>query len=419
MGRNIFSGFTPSENGLSDFERGLSQGPFQVPPTSGKTAAPGRNPKQKVYPSPIPANTDPYPGHDGYLFYVNRLLENLRNDKIYLPTNAVTTRVTQPAGGNVTPAKLSNTKTMSMKKHLDETENFYVLTIDDLSNNLVDRFFRDFQSSRSESNSAWCDPGGTLRESDLVDLIQNALRFPQGFPSNRTSGMVNPLDFRDDSWHTWAGYHWGYWLTDYGDLYLDTAKWDSPVPRETDDPLDQPDTTTGRPRMYDHQHVEWLERRHYKVIAEADGKERVNYAHHGWNSSHPDVSYLWGWDPKDWEYFPKYDPATKKWLNVDPTIKYPGTWGVHVGFPFLAEDADDIRFIVWLTPSEVFLETVNFSRMREIKLKPEGTAQDKEAQKKGKIWMPRTILRGQETPKEGNPKSSTALNGHGQWVIER
>jgi hypothetical protein len=365
---------------------------------------PVRVPARKKFPDAKMTNTDFYPGHDGYLFIANELLASIKKDSIFMPQTSVTTS----SSDTVTGASVKTTPNRA--KHNDTPIPFYMLTVDDLVKSLVDRFWYDARPPTNKSNWEWCDPDLTILQSELRDKLKEALTSPQGFPSYQDPA-VNPLGFRNDSWDTWAGTHWGLWLADNGQDYLDTAVWEETTPLPTADPADLLDSTTGKPRVYDHQHVTWLERKTFEAIELAgDGKQIINHAEHGWNNSHPDVAYLWGWDPKElWEW------DNKKRLLVPVWIKYPGTWGVHVGFPFLVEEAeDDIRFILWLTPTEVFLETVNLSKQASITINPKKTQQYTNDPK----WVSETIPDMNEKVKLGHPKSSTALNGRGQWVIQ-
>ncbi len=403
MGTNIFSNRVNSPNGLSPFERGLSTDGFQTG-DHVKTAGTKRSVTRKEFAPPIAANTDLYPGHGGYLYYVRQLLDGIKDDTIYLPSDSVM-RETAKYGSLQTGEQVTDvtiTKTESRVWFDDNKKTYCKMTVDQLVKALSERFYLNNRLPTGISNWEWCDPDVTITPQDLEAKINDVLKSPQGFPS-KLNPKVNPLGFGIDSWDTWAGTHWGIWMSDwYGKVYLDTASWQYPIQVPTDDPDDLLDSTTGKPRVYDHQHVTWLERTPFEAVEkDAAGKViRTNIANEGWNSSHPDVSYVWGWDPKDWG-------EAKK-------IKYPGTWGVHVGFPFLFKQPDDIRFILWLTPSEVFLESVNLSRQAEIAIDPTKTEQFSD-----KAWKSKTIPGMKPTTRTGHPKSSTALNGRGQWVIQK
>lgn len=178
-----------------------------------------------------------------------------------------------------------------------------------------------------------------------------------------------------DGWQMWAGDHDGTWYNDDGTTWPDSADWQDPTkvtgtsatdvepegrtPKQNK-PLfsrsvaevivETPDPDTGLPvpREYDFQKV---------VFAEHD--TRTGDARFGWNQSHPDVPYVWGWDPKD---------------NDDEG----GEEGAHIGFTFQAEGC---KCIVWVTKKEAFLECVTT---------------------------------GNTTPKK---RTSTGLWGVGQWTV--
>lgn len=417
MGTNIFSNRVQSPNGLSPFERGLSTDGFN---TGDKVKAAGTSkPQRKVFVPEQWGQTDFYPGLEGYLAIVQELQRGVNGSfgstaTILLPCDSVTTG-TRPADGMKDFVKgegavittAGYTGIQESIKHNDTVTNFYSLTVDQLVTGLVDRFFDDVQATTGWTNREWCDPGRTLGRSRLATSLKSALEKPNGFPSSLdpARGLINPRGFRDDSWDTWAGVHWGVWMSDYGKTYLDTANWESPVLIDADPEDTSIDSTTGKPRRYDHQHVTWLERPKYDAVEKDSGGTviRTNHSEHGWNNSHPDVPYIWGWDPKDW------NPAKK--------IKYPGTWGVHLGYPFLFTAPEDIRFILWLTPTEVFLECVNLSRDDSmITLTPKLTAQYTDSKE---TWVSNTIPSMEPTKRRGHPKTSTSLNGRGQWVIRK
>jgi hypothetical protein len=362
----------------------------------------GRNINEKIFADPgTPARTDLYPGHEGYLFIVNEILDSVAANKITFPGGWLTKSDKTVAGGQVTGVIGEKAESTTRRKHNDvegDKVQFYELTVENLAASLVARFFNDYRPPTAQSNWEWCDPDGVIDRGELAKRVTNALRQPNGFPS-QSNPSVNPNGFRDDSWETWAGMHWGIWMADDEHNYLDTASWAHTIQRPSQDPDDTLDSTTGLPRVYDHQHVVWRERERIDAV-DPENPDAHNFSHHGWNQSHPDVPYLWGWDPKDF-------PQT--------LIKYPGHWGVHVGFPFLYNEVEDIRFIVWLTPTEVFLETVNLSREVTFDIDPTNTR----AYKTNTAWKSKTIVPMIVTPKTGAPKASTALNGRGQWVIQK
>ncbi len=177
-----------------------------------------------------------------------------------------------------------------------------------------------------------------------------------------------------DGWQMWAGDHDGTWYNDDGSTWPDSADWQDPTKvtgnsapkvRSGERLLNEGDTVNfdfhsdvvlkeveliiaPPEREYDFQKV---------VFAEHD--TRTGDARFGWNQSHPDVGYVWGWDPKD---------------NDDEN----GEEGAHIGFTFSAEGC---KCIVWLTKKEAFLECVTT---------------------------------GNTTPKK---RTSTGLWGVGQWTV--
>jgi hypothetical protein len=111
------------------------------------------------------------------------------------------------------------------------------------------------------------------------------------------------------------------------------------------------------PRICDAQKVQWPNRK---------------VGRFGWHQSHPDIDYLWGWDPKD-------------------AGNENGDIGTHIGFPF---ELGPCSFIIWITPKAAFLEGINTGRTIT------------------------KVLDGKRVT--GHPKTSTALTGgRGQWLVER
>src|SRR5215218_5383446 len=97
MATNLFADHPPSENGLSAPERGLATGPFQQNPDGkgGKKAAPASAAAavEMKYDPAGTYKTDPYPGHSGYLFVLQALLQSVKDDKIVLPGSLISKRV--------------------------------------------------------------------------------------------------------------------------------------------------------------------------------------------------------------------------------------------------------------------------------------------------------------------------------------
>jgi len=123
-------------------------------------------------------------------------------------------------------------------------------------------------------------------------------------------------------WRAWAGDLSGTWFNDTPfinekgkrqQLITDPAVWLSPVKERG---------TGSDTRNYDLQSV---------VFSAREGGAR-----YGWNMSHPDVAYVWGWDGKN---------------NNDDG----GRVGMHVGFTFEKSGA---QCIIWATTEEAFLECV-------------------------------------------------------------
>ncbi len=166
---------------------------------------------------------------------------------------------------------------------------------------LVDRHNNGYNSNagQAQTNADFID-----HDLSVSDCIV-ALQFPTGF------GSPDKLEF-------WAGRHQGKWY-DVSQHFDDEADWKHPVKEDTNDPVNDVDSL-GNPRVYDFQEVEFL--------------GRTGQARYAWNQSHPEINYVWGWDPKN---------------DVDRG----GQEGAHIGFPFTSGLAD---CIVWLTPAEAFLE---------------------------------------------------------------
>lgn len=171
----------------------------------------------------------------------------------------------------------------------------------DVCDNLVDRHFDGGVGNPVRSNAQFLECEGLTRDA-LKQACKGALAAGAGFALG-------------DSWRRWSGSHAGRWQQDGQAAGQDNATWDAPVKERSRVPGDtNPD---GSLREYDFQRVRWDNRS-------------------GWNQSHPDVPYVWGWDPKN---------------NGNEN----GEIGTHIGFPFAVSDCE---FIVWFTPKEAFLEGI-------------------------------------------------------------
>ncbi len=178
-----------------------------------------------------------------------------------------------------------------------------ITTRQQLCNRLVSRHNtgRNTASGQLQSNADFS--GVVIFEQDCV----NALTFTQGY--SNAAGL-----------EAWAGQHRGTWY-DQSQTFSDSADWQHPVKEPSNDPSDL--DNNGNPRVYDFQSVVFT--------------ERTGDARYGWNQSHPEVQYIWGWDPKD---------------NSNDF----GRTGTHVGFVFESGLAE---CIVWVTFKEAFLECVS------------------------------------------------------------
>jgi len=204
---------------------------------------------------------------------------------------------------------------------------------------LVQRHFVGVSPGMGETNSNFLNCPD-VSQSVLLNACVNALDTPKGFDDA-------------DGWSAWRGNHRGTWFNDDGQRFDDQADWDPPRREPTSVPGDV--DNNGNTREYDLQDVRW------------PGPP----PRHGWNQSHPDVPYVWGWDPKS---------------GRDEN----GNIGTHLGFTFKLPPCE---FIIWLTPKEAFLEGIN-------------TATEEARAVNG-----RTV--------RGYPKTSTGFNGRGQWAVDQ
>ena len=162
----------------------------------------------------------------------------------------------------------------------------------DLCSNLVTRHNSHRAPGASRSNASYI--GVYLTQLDCL----NALWFSDGYDSSA-------------GWNAWAGNLVGTWFNDDNRQFTDPANWARSV-----------NERGGDGRTYQLQNV---------LFSSRSGNARF-----GWNMSHRDVAYVWGWDPKD---------------NTDNN----GETGAHVGFTFEKSGA---QCIIWATPEEAFLECV-------------------------------------------------------------
>jgi hypothetical protein len=187
---------------------------------------------------------------------------------------------------------------------------------------LVQRHNSGSNRGQSQTNSAFL--GQSLTGTECTNALI------------RTRGYSSPA-----GWTEWAGLHQGTW---YGDAqFPDSARWLVPRREPTRSPGSDLDRSR-QARVYDFQPVEFL--------------NRTGAARNGWNQSHPEVSYVWGWDPKE---------------GQDER----GQNGAHIGFPL---QVGTVSCLIWFTPKEAFLECI----------KRTGT---------------------------GRVRTSTGLFGFGQWTV--
>ncbi len=162
---------------------------------------------------------------------------------------------------------------------------------------LVRRHNSERNPAQRTANAEWIDV--TLD----AEQVLPALRDPRGYPDA-------------ECWRAWSGLHRGTWF-DVRDRFDDNAVWYPPA----DD-----DAGSGGASWWPRERV----CRQRVDFIHADG----SVSHVGWNRSHPDVPFLWGWDPKNM--------GSEK-----------GMIGTTVGFPFHVADAHGI---LWMTTKEAFLE---------------------------------------------------------------
>ena len=218
------------------------------------------------------------------------------------------------------------------------------MTREQLCRELTHQHFDGSNNGMPQTNAAWTNCAGLTRQ-QLDKACLAALTNPKGFATAV-------------GWQAWHGTHKGTWYT-RDNRFNDEARWSAP--RREPTKVEGDNDSTDQPRVYDFQQVHWPGR---------------SVGQYGWNQSHPEVPYIWGWDPKD--------------IGDEK-----GKIGAHLGFPF---EVGACRFIVWITPKTAFFECINTA---------------------GKVT--RTINGQQVT---GFPKASTELSGpngagFGQWLVVR
>ncbi len=178
------------------------------------------------------------------------------------------------------------------------------VTRQELCQALAHQHYEQRNAMMRQTNAAWLGQDEGTR-TQLEAACLEALTDPSGYASAV-------------GWHTWEGIHKGIWYAPHGQ-FQDEAWWATPEqePTNVEDDLDSHQNR----RIYDVQRVHWPGR---------------SVGRYGWNQSHPDVPYVWGWDPKE---------------NGDEN----GLIGAHLGFPF---EVGSLKGLVWITPKTAFLEGV-------------------------------------------------------------
>ncbi len=218
------------------------------------------------------------------------------------------------------------------------------VTREQLCEALVHQHYEQRTAMMSQTNATWLGFEEEAR-AELEAACVEALTVPSGYPSPA-------------GWRSWAGTHKGTWYAP-DQLFQDEAQW--ALPEQVSSNVEGDHDNTMKQRVYDLQRVHWPGR---------------TVGLYGWNLSHADVPYVWGWDPKE---------------NGDEN----GLIGAHLGFPFALAST---QWLVWITPKTAFLEGVVVSE---------------------RITQP---INSQQV--HGFAKASTALAGpegagFGQWLIVR
>ena len=145
---------------------------------------------------------------------------------------------------------------------------------------LADRHNNGRNAGQGQTSAAFL--GLSVTSGDCL----NALSLTRGYPP--AAGLT-----------AWAGHYQGTWYAER-QQFTDNALWHPPRGEPTRHPRTDRDSA-NRPRFYSLQPVEFL--------------NRSGPARFGWNQSHPELPYIWGWDPKE-------GPDER------------GQNGAHLGYPF-------------------------------------------------------------------------------------
>lgn len=274
---------------------------------------------------------DQYPDHQGFQKIVDSIVEQIGVDQIEMkwwPPGTDSCEKPPPTEENERGEKVHKLTREELAKGLAEHHNNGRYKRDGKQKHTNAEFLGGFQVTPTE--------------------IENALIYPNsyGTESEPTAG-----------WEQWKGDAIGFW---YGIVcqenmpprwkrWSSNATWYPPVekqaePREYE--IEPPSHNLDIP--YGFQKVDFL-------------NEDGSINRFGWNQSHPQVKYVWGWDPKN--------EGNRN-----------GKIGTHVGYPFTL---DGVNCLVWITPREAFFEC--------------------DTRPKGAVNRVRT---------------STGLWGYGQWVIQ-
>ena len=181
----------------------------------------------------------------------------------------------------------------------------------DLCTKLIDQHNNITPGVASQTNANF------INQTISLNTCLNALWYSTGYTSSSELAA-------------WAGTLSGTWYGSSGATFNDPAIWNNPINVPTNDPVNDLDSN-GNPRTYIFQQV---------VFSARSGDSR-----YGWNQSHFDVAYIWGWDAKD-------------------NSQQFGEVGTHVGWTF---DQGQAQCIIWVTKKEAFLEcikTVNGEKRR-------------------------------------------------------
>ena len=205
------------------------------------------------------------------------------------------------------------------------------------------------------TNAEWLGAGGTA--SALTRACIAAMNQP------------NMCRVHVYNWNDWSGTHHGSWHAP-NKIYHDEARWSM--------------ATTGAQARLGHPQV-----RHQPVV----WPNRPAASQNGWNESHRDEAFVWGWDPKE---------------NGNEQ----GLIATHIGFPF---SDGTVRYIIWLTYKSAFLEGINtgLTVTRQLYSQEVTLSGDARAHERQLGAAPRIT-------RTGRPKTSTEIpsqnSGFGQWL---